>query len=423
MERIALIFPGQGSQYIGMGKQIFDQHEQTRKIFEEANEVLNFDLTGMCFEGSILELSRPENMFPAIVMVSVATFVLYQKLIGIPPKLCAGHSLGEYSALVCSGAVSFADALKIVRKRGFLASEVSDSQESCMTVVEGMDKYILEEICQKASNSEDQAVISCYNSIDQFVIAGNSNAVWKTENAIMEMGGTITPVLTSAPFHSFLMSETSQKLREELSKYEFKNPQIPVVSNVNAMPYQDSQAVEMLVKQMVSPVLWKDTMDYFRMQRINVIIEMGPQNVLRNLARNNIRTVRAYSFSNTEDRNELINYVFSEREQQFKVVEECMKVAASLPNSNWNNKEYSEKVAKPYKLIEKIRFSLIEESRKATKQETKEVLILLKEIMDAKRISAEEQCKAYKEILTNSGLELEVLPEGLGMLPGEIAVS
>jgi [acyl-carrier-protein] S-malonyltransferase len=389
-----------------MGKMLYDSYDEARQVFMEANEVLGFDLSGLCFRGSIVELNSPENMFPAIVTVSVAAFRVYMRLIGVTPLLCAGHSLGEYSALVSSGAVSFGDALRIVRKRGYIARKVSETLDGSMTVVDGIDRFLLEELCRKVSKEGREAVISCYNSAEQFVIAGNLDAVMDVEDILHGLGAVVTPVLASAPFHCFMMEKASEELREELAKYEFYTPRFPVVSNVEAKPYASKdKSGELLVRQLTSAVRWRETMEYFKQQRINTVIELGPQNVLRNLTKANMGTVKAFSFLNNDDRDELKEYVFNSKNEAPLIVDECLKLAASIKNKNWDINTYNEGVIKQYRNLEKLRLAIVDENRDALAEEADQALKYLMEILKHKGLSQDEQLYVYREICGRFGLE------------------
>jgi len=407
LERIALVFPGQGSQYPGMGKLLYEEHQEARDVFNEANEVLGYDLASLCFNGTVGQLGNPEKMFPAILTVSVAAYKVYMKLVGIKPVLCAGHSLGEYAAMTCSGMMEFKDALKIVALRGVLANKVTASLDGIMTVVDGIDKFILQKECEEASTNDKKAVISCYNSDEQFVIAGNQDAVMKVEDNVLTMGGTVTPMFMSAPFHSFIMEEASSILRGELEKCSFEDGNFPVISNVEARPYAGKECVvDLLSKQLVYPVRWKEIMDYFKEQKINLVIELGPQNILRNLSKINMKTVQTFSFLNVDDIKTLMEFTLKDRKKYFSVVDECLKVAASVPNKNWEKDEYRETVVESYKSLEQLRFNLINEGRNASEEEAEIALSVLKEVLKGKKVSEENQQQLVREVLTNSGLIL-----------------
>ena len=303
MEKIALLFPGQGSQYIGMGESFFKKYDVARQTFEEANEILGFDLANLCFNGSISELGQFENLSPALLVASVAYFRVYMQEFGITPQFCAGHSLGEYAALTCSGAIKFADAVRITRVRGLLLGEVVKMGESGMTIIDGLAPEVIEAECQKTSASEGMVAISCYNSPEQAAISGHNKAVNSVEDRCVEMGAQITPLFASPPIHSPVLKDTAAELGKELQKYTYLPFQWPVISNVTAKPYEDpSNVVSLLTDQLIRPVQWVNALKYLKENGVKLFIEMGPQNILTNLVSVNLTEVETVCFDRKLER-------------------------------------------------------------------------------------------------------------------------
>lgn len=307
MSKAALLFPGQGSHFVGMGRDLYSQYPSARQVFEEANDVLGYDITKICMEGNLLQLNSLENMFPGLVTVCVAFFKAYMQEIGVPPQYSAGHSLGEYAALTCSGALKFADALKMIHLRGVLAQEIADAGEGSMTIVTGVNQSTVEGACQKISSSTQSVAVSCYNSPSEFAISGHQDAVMQVEDSLIESGAQISPILTAPPMHCPLMQSVADELAGELKKYSYHDMQWPVISNVDAMPYTDSGSILAKLKlQLTHPVQWTSTINYLKNQGITNFIEISPQSVLTNLLKSYEKSITALSFSIPEERQRMM---------------------------------------------------------------------------------------------------------------------
>jgi [acyl-carrier-protein] S-malonyltransferase len=407
MEKIAFLFPGQGSHYVGMAKTLYDQFEIAKQTFEEANDVLGFDLANICFTGSLLELNKMPNMFPAILVSSVASFRVYIQEIGVLPQFCAGHSLGEYSALTCAGVISYADALKMVWLRGVLAQELADMGVGAMTILDGVNIEMVAEACKKASSSDETVFISCYNSPNQVSISGCPQPVQRVEDMVQEDGGQISPIIGGAPFHSPLMNHIAEKFQIELDGYTYGTFRYPVISNVHARPYGDPENVaDLLPRQLISPVQWQKTMQYLQRFGITVAIEMGPKNVLSNLVTANTPEIEALCFGQKEDRRALNDY-FSKNEQLRKhvptVITRCLAIAVSTPNTNWNQEEYQKGVIEPYRRIQAIQDELDRTGECPTSEQMREALEMLKCIFATKRVPVREQIEWFNQIFDETG--------------------
>lgn len=303
MTRTAFLFTGQGAQFVGMGKQFYEEYEIARQTFEEANDVLNFDITKLCFNGSLGTLSRTDNMQMALLTVNVVAYRVYMNEIGIAPDFCAGHSLGEYAALTCSGAMSFSDSLKIIKERGGLSKEFVESDIGAMTIIEGLPADIVEVECNKISSAKQYVAINCYNSPLQVTVAGHKEAVEEIEERVLDLDGRITPLMMSAPFHSPLMQHAAKQLKQYLKTYRFNDFQCQVISNVDALPYKSSEKIaDTLADQMVKPVKWQEIMNYLERNGVTTAIEMGPKSILCSLVKENTSQIAAYCFGEKEGR-------------------------------------------------------------------------------------------------------------------------
>jgi [acyl-carrier-protein] S-malonyltransferase len=338
MDKSAFVFPGQGSQYVGMGKHLYEQYRVAKETFEEANEVLGFSLSKLIFEGPMGELGKTENMQLALLVASTATFRVYMQEIGEEPHYLAGHSMGEYAALVCSGELSLTDALAIVKLRGKLSQAVAKSSIGAMTVVNKAPIQAVERICEEASAPGSKVSIACYNGWEQSVIAGHQEALIRAETLLAERNAELAPLMTSPPFHSPLMADAAEELGSELGKVAFSRFQWPVIANVTGQPYPGEGAVaELLTLQMTRPVQWLATMNYLLEHGVTTVVEMGPQAVLTNLFRQHAPSVRAVSFGQKDDRNAVLNNLRQQpagTDGRRTVVTECLAVAVSTPNRN-----------------------------------------------------------------------------------------
>ena len=283
MGKTAFIFPGQGSQTVGMMKEFYDNYAVVRDIFKSADEALGFSITDMCFAGPEDQLRLTFNTQPAILTASVAAAEVLKEH-GIVPDVAAGHSLGEYSALVIAGALSFSDAVRIVRKRGQFMQEAVPVGEGSMAAVMGMnDSNDIVAICKKVeaeTGKEVQAVN--FNCPGQVVIAGAAAAVDKAVEELKAAGAKRAVLLpVSAPFHSSLMSPAAARLAEEFKTISFNDAKIPVVANVTAEEVTKAVDIEsLLVKQAASPVLWENSVNYMINNGVNCFVEVGPGKVL-----------------------------------------------------------------------------------------------------------------------------------------------
>jgi len=296
---IAFVFPGQGSQYVGMGKELCDEFVIAKNTFEEANDALGFDLSALCFEGEQSELSLTANAQPALLTTSIACLRVLQSETSLNPDFVAGHSLGEYTALVANGAFRLSDAVKVVRKRGEFMQEAVPVGVGAMAAVLGLEKETVEEICNQVSKNGLIASPANLNAPGQTVISGNREAIEQASILAKAQGAKrVVPLDVSAPFHCALMQEAANRLSGVLNEVNIALMNSPVVANCTASITNDSSKVkELLISQVTSPVRWYESVEVLKNQGCNNCIEIGPKNVLAGLIK---RTLSDVSVSNFE---------------------------------------------------------------------------------------------------------------------------
>jgi [acyl-carrier-protein] S-malonyltransferase len=301
---MAYLFPGQGSQYPGMGKDLADKFPAARQVFAEADEALGFPISKLCFEGTSDALQLTENTQPAILTVSVAVLRAIESE-GFPkPDFVAGHSLGEYSAHVAAGSLSLADAVRTVRQRGRYMQEAVPVGVGAMAAVMGAELSDIERICSEAKNGDICAPANI-NSGNQVVIAGNSGAVDRAVELLNGVARKVVRLNVSAPFHCQLMLPAQDRLAADLEKLSFAEPNVSVISNVAARPIKTGiEGRSALVSQVSSPVRWLESMEWLIREGVKTFVEVGPGKVLCGLMRQISRDVKCL---NVEDSVSLAN--------------------------------------------------------------------------------------------------------------------
>lgn len=284
--KLAAIFPGQGSQYIGMGKDLYTNYRLAREVFQEADEVLGFPLSKLIFEGPEEELNKTVNTQPAILTTSIACWRVLAQEEGFIPAAAAGHSLGEFSALVAVGALSFADAVALVRKRGQLMQEAAPLGTAGMAVILGLENEKVVEVCREAS-SVGIVEPANFNCPGQVVISGLNPALEKAMELAKAAGAKrALPLAVSGPFHSSLMKPAGEGLALELAKITIKDPRVPVMANVTAEYIREKAVIqESLVKQVSSSVRWEESVRAMAASGITSFVEIGPGKVLSGLVK------------------------------------------------------------------------------------------------------------------------------------------
>jgi len=298
MGKLAFLFPGQGSQYCGMGRDLAENFAESAQVFDQANAALGFSMSDMCYTASLEELKQTENTQPAILTVSVAAYRALEKR-GIHPDFVAGHSLGEYSALIAAGGLDFSSAVRLVRARGRYMQEAVPLGEGAMAAILGLAPTEVTEICKKAADGEVVSPANL-NSPEQTVISGNATAVKRAVEIASQSGAKRAVILpVSAPFHCALMAPAQKRLEHDLRAASFGPLKIPLITNVDAEAVTSGdEEREALVRQVTAPVRWLDSVHEMIESGATIFVEVGPGKVLCGLLRQIDRSVRCV---NVED--------------------------------------------------------------------------------------------------------------------------
>ncbi|MBI1824005.1 MAG: ACP S-malonyltransferase [Nitrospirae bacterium] len=298
---IAYVFPGQGSQYVGMGKKIAETYPEAKAIFSRANEVLKWDLEGLCFNGPVERLNQTAFTQPAILATSIAVFQVLNKVYPVMPQWVGGHSLGEYSALITAGGISFEDGISLVARRGELMQRAVPEGAGAMAAILGLDRSKVEQLCNEF-RSFGIVTPANYNTPEQIVIAGEKKAVESVSQKAVDSGAKkVIPLAVSVPSHCPLMEPAARELEKEIEKISIHDLKIGLVNNVEAKELKKKEEIKAsLVRQISSPLLWVDTILYLIKQGAETFVEVGPGRVLSGLIKRIDRRVEVLSVEDPE---------------------------------------------------------------------------------------------------------------------------
>lgn len=306
------MFPGQGSQYPGMGKDIYEKYEEARNIYDKASKILEMDIKKLCFETSKEELSKTENTQIAIAVTSLAILEVLKRN-GIKADMSVGLSLGEYVALIYAGILSLEDGLKLLKKRGQYMGNLVPNEEFSMAAVIGLDSTKIEEICEKLQNNGLFVSIANYNYSMQTVISGNKEAVEEATINLKNLGvKKVIPLNTSGPFHTKKLEKAKEYYEKELEKVKLKKGNKVVIKNIDGMPYEESNNIkEILAKHIISPVRFDKSIKFMKDKGISTFIEIGPGKTLTGFVKKELKDcdIECFSTDNLGELEEILNKV------------------------------------------------------------------------------------------------------------------
>lgn len=301
MGKIAFVFPGQGAQAVGMGKDVYEAHEGARRVYDNADRALGFALTELVFSGPEEKLKQTANTQPALVATSLALYEAFKEK-GVKPDYVAGHSLGEYSALAVAGVLGYEEAIRTVRARGELMEQAVPGGKGAMAAVLGAERGTLAELCARVSAAEGVVELANVNCPGQIVVSGTREGVAAVVEKGKEAGAKrVIPLEVSGPFHSSLMKPAAEKLGAVLEQVAMNPAAVPVIANVTAQPVSDPDEIrKLLVEQVYSPVLWEDTVSFLIGQGVDTFVEIGSGSVLAGLIKKVDKTVKVLSVNSLE---------------------------------------------------------------------------------------------------------------------------
>ncbi|WP_085524009.1 ACP S-malonyltransferase [Tuberibacillus sp. Marseille-P3662] len=310
MGKLAFVFPGQGSQYVGMGQDIVEAYPDAKDIFQAADERLGFSLSDIIFNGPDDTLTLTENTQPALLTVSTALMRIMQRE-GLTPDYAAGHSLGEYSALVAAGALSFEDAVFAVRQRGQFMAQAVPAGEGSMAAVMGLKADSLTELCEQVTSSGESVQLANINSTSQIVISGTAKGVEQAGELAKEKGAKrVIPLNVSGPFHSSLMKPAADQLSTVLNDIDIQEAECPVIANVTADVVTSSDNIyQRLIEQLYSPVRWVESVETMKASGVDTYIEIGPGKVLSGLIKKVDRRAAIYQVNDVASLQETLNAI------------------------------------------------------------------------------------------------------------------
>lgn len=310
-KKYAFIFPGQGSQHLGMLAELAKHYYLIKDLYDLASKALGYDLWELTQHGPIEQLNETERTQPALLVAGVASWQIWQSMMKTEPQYFAGHSLGEYTALVCAGVFDIETGIDLVAARGHYMQEAVPVGKGAMAAIVGLDQEIVKGICDEACEYPEQVSPANYNTVGQIVIAGESEAVERAMTFAKEQGAKIVMKLPmSVPSHCNLMKPAAERLAQKLAGISLKEPRIPVINNVDVCVYQQpEQIVDALVRQLYSPVRWIETIQYLINKDINVIIESGPGKVLTGLNKRIASDLALAAITNPDTLQDAVNLV------------------------------------------------------------------------------------------------------------------
>lgn len=352
---IVFMFPGVGSQYYGMGKDLYTNFKVAKETFDQASDIMNLDFTKLCFgeekDGRLQQLKYSKL---SVLCQSVATYRILAEEIGIKPTFSMGYSLGEYSALCCADVIEFSDALKLVSERARIISDISLKVNGTMAWVVNLNYERVNEICVKMNKNGKSVYISAIDSPQKCSISLTNDLLETMANKIEEMGGMLIPIKMSGPFHSEIMKSASEQLKHELLKYDFRASKHEVIANINALPYNNANVVSNLAQQIVEPVQWVKSIDYVLNKGTKIAIEVGPKTVLKYILETNTNKIKVHNTDNIKMLDDIKENLILKNTEYIFFLGRCLMSVASTKNYNYNSEEYEKKALPQYNKLKSM---------------------------------------------------------------------
>ncbi|ASS74011.1 [acyl-carrier-protein] S-malonyltransferase [Tumebacillus algifaecis] len=421
MNKIVAMFPGQASQFVGMGKFWIENHESVRQRFAEASEILGFDLAALCLGGPALQLNQTENTQVALLTSSVAMFEVFQKETGIKLDYLAGHSIGELSALTAAGVFQFADGVRIARARGEAMSSCNAGGTASMSAVTRIKGELVETVVAALDGAGHDVQVANYNSPTQTILSGSKAGLALAGEQLEALGARVVALNVSGPFHSRYMADASEALANVLQSVTLGTMAIPVMNGQEGRLYTAQDDVKAaLVSQLTAPVRWTSVLDQLSAQGVRNWLEMGPGTVLKKLVLQTVPEASAFTYDQEADRADWVAQEAKIREsilQAPNAVGLCLGAAVSTRNLNWDEAAYQTGVVQPYKEIQALHEKIEQEKRLPETAEMVRAFALLKTIFQTKGTPLQDQAYRLQRIVKQSGTE-ELFPEHLEVVEG-----
>ncbi|WFA85543.1 ACP S-malonyltransferase [Paenibacillus amylolyticus] len=402
MHKTMILFPGQGAQFTGMGRALYDHYPIIKRTFDEASDILDFSVSNLCFSGTSEQLKRTINAQIAIFVLSVAAYRQLQNMHQLAPEIMGGHSLGEYSALASSGAASFEDLLRVVHYRAQVMEEVADSGNGAMFAVEYEVKGLqhIEQECADLRLNDMQIWIGAYNSDNQIVLTGKRSDLMSAETKWKERGYKVIPLQVSGAFHSPLMHEAGELLGRRLRTIEWSPPRCTIISNVTGQAYTGADCiVENLEMQLTKPVLWTKSMETAIRHGVTHLTSMPPKNIFQKMLQY-IEGVNVHALSSVDD---FENY---QKNDESEIYNHLLSIAAGTRNYNKDVAEYDRTVVRAYKELEAIKYSF-SSARGTAEDRIHRAGLLFLTILENKKIPLESKTTILHALHRKYNLRIE----------------